>query len=135
MCVYIKYIFKIYGILQESYQNYFLSEANWYRIHRTVLVSIIVCVCVGTYMQWVHLCVTVCGGQSTTLSIIAEVLSALILETGSFTDVELTDYPRLTVHRWPFFLMSLLLQRRNDENHSTAFLCGFWVIILVSSYS
>lgn len=43
-------------------------------------------------MQWVHLCVTVCGGQRTTLPIIAEVLSALFLETGSFTDVELTDY-------------------------------------------
>lgn len=80
-------------------------------------------VCVGTYMQLVHLCVSVCGGQRTTLPIIPEVLSVLFLETGSFTDLELTDYPRLTVHWWPSILMCLLLQRRNDENQSTATLC------------
>lgn len=79
-------------------------------------------VCVGAYMPLVHLCVNVCGGQRTTLPIFAKVLSALFLETGSFTDLELTDYLRLTVHWWPSILTSQL-QRRNDENHSTAFLC------------
>lgn len=49
----------------------------------------------------VHVCVPVCGGQRIASGVISQVLTSLILETASFTDLRPTKQVRLAVLTHP----------------------------------